>query len=169
MKLVTFTAGGGAPRVGALSEDETRVIDLAAADDQPYFQTMLALIEAGDPAVARAREIVAASGDDAGGGTGFPLADIALLTPVPQPPQIRDFLCFERHLLNSFDMLRKKKAQAEPDPEEALKRFEAEGAFAVPQIWYDQPLFYKPSRLGVIGTGTDVIWPFFSNMLDYEM
>ncbi|MBT3399703.1 MAG: fumarylacetoacetate hydrolase family protein, partial [Rhodospirillaceae bacterium] len=169
MKLVTFTAGGSAARVGALSEDETRVFDLAAADNQPYFQTMLDLIEAGDPAVARAREIVAAAGDNTGGGAVFAFADVELLTPVPQPPQIRDFLCFERHLLNSFEMLRKKKAQAEPDPEEALKRFEAEGAFAVPQIWYDQPLFYKPSRLGVIGTGTDVIWPFFSEMLDYEM
>jgi len=165
MKLVTFTVGGGDPRVGALNADETAVVDLAAADKQPYFATMLDMIEAGDPAVARAREIVAASGD----GAGLALPDVDLLTPVPQPPQIRDFLCFEKHLLNSFDMLRKKKAQAEPDPEEALKRFEAEGAFAIPQIWYDQPLFYKPSRLGVIGTGTDVIWPFFSEMLDYEM
>ena len=124
MKLVTFTAGGGAPRVGALSEDETRVFDLAAADNQPCFETMLALIEAGDPAVARAREIVAADGGEA----VYSFADVELLTPVPQPPQIRDFLCFEKHLINSFEMLRKKKAQAEPDPEEALKRFEKEGA-----------------------------------------
>ena len=45
MKLVTFTAGGSAPRVGALSEDEAQVIDLAAGDNQPYFQAMLALID----------------------------------------------------------------------------------------------------------------------------
>ncbi|MBO21148.1 MAG: isomerase [Rhodospirillaceae bacterium] len=169
MKLVTFMVEGGDPRVGALNSDETAVVDLAAVDDQPWFRTMLDLIEEGDSAVARAREIVAASCDDVGGRVVFPLADVNLLTPVPRPPQIRDFLCFEKHLLNAFDMLRKKKAQGEPDPEEALKRFEAEGAFAIPQIWYDQPLFYKPSRLGVIGTGTDVIWPFFSEMLDYEM
>ncbi|MBS28747.1 MAG: isomerase [Alphaproteobacteria bacterium] len=163
MKLVTFTASGGEERVGALTDDDTRVVDLAAADDQPYFATMLALIETGDPAVARAKEIAAA------GLVTVALDDVQLLTPVPQPPQIRDFLCFERHLINANAMLRKKRAQAEPDPEEALKRFEAEGMFAIPQIWYDQPLFYKPSRLSVIGTGVDVVRPFFSELLDYEM
>ena len=52
MKLVTFTVGDGGPRVGALNAEETAVVDLAAADDQPYFATMLNVIEAGDPAVA---------------------------------------------------------------------------------------------------------------------
>ncbi|HCP01531.1 MAG: isomerase [Alphaproteobacteria bacterium] len=169
MKLVTFTLGGGAQKVGALTQDETGVVDLAAADNQPYFSTMLDLIQAGDTAVERANEIVSVSGGGASGGSVFVLEDVDLLTPVPQPPQIRDFLCFEKHLLNAFGMLRQKKAEAEPDPEEALKRFEAEGAFAIPQIWYDQPLFYKPSRLGVTGTGADIVWPHFSEMLDYEM
>ena len=162
MKLVTFTRDGGAPRTGALSADGSRVVDLLAADAQPWFESMLALITEGDAAVARARDIANAE-------TGMPLADVKLLTPVPNPPQIRDFLCFEEHLINAFDMLRRKKAQAQPDPEAALKRFEEEGQFAVPQIWYEQPLFYKPSRFGVIGTDEDVIWPHFSNLLDYEM
>lgn len=164
MKLVTFT-NGGEPRVGALSDDETRVVDLAAADDQPYFATMLDVIEAGDMAVGRAKDIVAS----ANGSASFALPDVTLKTPVLLPPQIRDFLCFEEHLINAFAMLRKKKADAEPDPEAALKRFEKEGTLAVPQIWYDQPLYYKPSRFGVIGTDEDVLWPFFSELLDYEM
>ena len=37
MKLVTFTIGSGEPRVGAINLDETRVVDLAAVDNQPYF------------------------------------------------------------------------------------------------------------------------------------
>ena len=161
MKLVTFT-NGGEPRVGALNADETRVVDLAAADDQPYFATMLDVIEAGDTAVGRAKDIV-------GSADGVPLADVTLKTPILVPPQIRDFLCFEEHLINAFAMLRKTKAAAEPDPEAALKRFEKEGAFEPPKLWYDQPLYYKPSRFGVIGTGEDVTWPFFSELLDYEM
>ncbi len=168
MKLVTFThggTGGGEPRVGALNDDETRVVDLAAADDQPYFATMLDVIEAGDTAVGRAREIVAS----ANGSASLALADVALKSPILVPPQIRDFNCFEEHLIKAFTMLRKKKADAEPDPEAALKRFEAEGTFAIPKIWYDQPLYYKPSRFGVIGTEDDVLWPFFSELLDYEM
>lgn len=162
MKLVTFTAGAG-PRVGALSADGTRVFDLAGADGAPHFETMLSVIEAGAPAVTHAREIVAA------GGASLPLAEVTLRTPVADPPQIRDFLCFEEHLINAFAMLRRKKAQLEPDPEEALARFEREGVFAIPQVWYEQPLYYKPSRFGVIGTEEEVTWPHFSEMLDYEM
>ncbi|MCZ6510685.1 MAG: FAA hydrolase family protein, partial [Alphaproteobacteria bacterium] len=75
MKLVTFT-NGGEPRVGALSDDETRVVDLAAADDQPYFATMLDVIEAGDTAVGRAKDIVAS----ASGSASFALPDVTLKT-----------------------------------------------------------------------------------------
>lgn len=168
MKLVTFTHTGtddGAPRVGALNGDETRVVDLAAADNQPYFATMLDVIEAGDTAVGRAKDIVGTANDS----NSIALADVRLKSPILVPPQIRDFLCFEEHLINAFAMLRKKKAQAEPDPEEAMVRFAKEGAFEPPKIWYDQPLFYKPSRFGVIGHDDDVQWPFFSELLDYEM
>lgn len=165
MKLVTFTTAANAPRVGVLNAAEDRVIDLAAADNQPYFASMLALIETGDAAVARANEILASATD----GSGLAISDVTLLTPVPEPPQIRDFLCFEEHLINGYNMLRKKKAEAEPDPVEALARFEREGVFAIPSIWYEQPVYYKPSRFGVIGTGHDVSWPAFSELLDYEM
>jgi 2-keto-4-pentenoate hydratase/2-oxohepta-3-ene-1,7-dioic acid hydratase in catechol pathway len=165
MKLVTFTSTGDDPRVGVLNEAEDRVIDLAAADNQPYFGSMLDLMEAGAPALVRAQEILAA----ASAGAGLASSEISLLSPVPLPPQIRDFLCFEEHLVNGYNMLRKKKAEAEPDPVEALARFEREGVFAIPSIWYEQPVYYKPSRFGVIGTGHDVAWPHFSELLDYEM
>ena len=164
MKLVTFTQGTEL-RTGVLIDDDTRVVDLAATGNQPHFATMLDIIEAGDSAIAEARDIAAAASDT----NSLPLAEVTLKTPVAVPPQIRDFLCFEEHLNNAFAMLRKKKAQQEPDPEEALARFEREGAFAPPQIWYEQPLYYKPSRFGVIGTDEDVLWPFFSELLDYEM
>jgi 2-keto-4-pentenoate hydratase/2-oxohepta-3-ene-1,7-dioic acid hydratase in catechol pathway len=126
---------------------------------------MLDLIAAGAAGLARARAAVAA----AGSGATHALADVRLRTPVPDPPQLRDFLCFEEHLINAFDMLKRKKAQAEPDPEAALRRFNEQGLFRPPPIWYEQPLFYKPSRFGVIGTDEDVIWPHFSKLLDYEM
>lgn len=165
MKLVTFTTGGSEPRVGAMNADDTRVVDLAAADNQPYFATMLDVIETGDAAVGRAKDIVAT----ANGSASHAVADVSLKSPILVPPQIRDFLCFEEHLLNAFAMLRKKKADAEPDPVEALARYEREGAFAPPPIWYEQPLYYKPSRFGVIGNDDDVQWPFFSEAMDYEM
>mgnify|MGYP006419532397 CR=1 FL=1 len=165
MKLVTFLTADGIERIGALNSEETKVFDLAAADNQPYFASMLHLMEGGETALGRAREILSASNPEA----GLDAAAITLCTPVPLPPQIRDFLCFEEHLINGYNMLRKKKAEAEPDPVEALARFEREGVFAIPDIWYEQPVYYKPSRFGVIGTGEEVSWPPFSELLDYEM
>ena len=164
MKLVTFTIGSGEPRVGAINLDETRVVDLAAVDNQPYFSDMLSLIESGDIAVNLAKQIISSIDET----NTYPLADVKIKSPILVPPQIRDYLCFEEHLINAFAMLRKKKAEAEPDPIEALKRFEKEGAFEPPKIWYEQPLYYKASRFGVIGTDEDVIWPHFSEALDYS-
>lgn len=167
MKLVTFTGAGAGDRVGALIDGDRRVVDLAVADADPAapFGRLLDLVEAGAPGLARARSAV----DGAKPGAIRDLAAVTLRTPIPEPPQIRDFLCFEEHLINAFDMLKRKKAQAQPDPEAALRQFEEQGLFKTPPVWYEVPLFYKPSRFGVIGTDEDVIWPHFSNLLDYEM
>lgn len=168
MKLVTFVGpDAGANRIGALIDGDTRIVDLAAADADPAapFGRMLDLIEAGDDGLARAYAAIDAAPDAA-----IRLrSETVLRTPVPDPPQIRDFLCFEEHLIDAFAMLRRKRAEAEPDPEEAMRRYDAQGLYRVPPVWYDVPLYYKPSRFGVIGTDEDVIWPPFSNMLDYEM
>ena len=166
MKLVTFSTDG-ADRVGVLTDSDTRVVDLAQADPDPAapFGRMLDLIEAGDAGLERARAAVAG----ARAGAVRLLAEVTLRTPIPDPPQIRDFLCFEEHLVNAFAMARRKKAAAEADPQAALKRIEEQGILRTPPVWYEVPLFYKPSRFGVIGSGADVIWPHFSNLLDYEM
>jgi len=39
----------------------------------------------------------------------------------------------------------------------------------IPQVWYDQPIYYKCNRFSVVGTGHDVRWPLNSKMLDYEL
>ena len=102
MKLVTFT-NGGEPRVGVLIDDDTRVVDLAAADNQPQFATMLDVIEAGDSALAQARDICAAASD----ATSLPLSEVTLKTPVAVPPQIRVRRTYENngHPLGHFMIL----------------------------------------------------------------
>ncbi len=171
MKLVTFTTMDSERRIGALTGSDSRVVDLRAANDLsgageiPAFDTMLALIEAGDPALEAARRLLDNPPDEAIIEAG----DITLRTPVQDPPQIRDCLCFEEHLKGAFAVLRKLKADAEPNPEAALAEFEEKGLFAIPEVWYQVPLYYKANRLTVIGPGEDVIWPAYAELLDYEM
>jgi 2-keto-4-pentenoate hydratase/2-oxohepta-3-ene-1,7-dioic acid hydratase in catechol pathway len=159
---VTFTTGG-LPRLGALSPDETAIVDLAARDDRPEFASMQALIEAGPDGLVRARDTAEKSGPT----VAMELAQ--LLAPVPVPVQMRDFVAFEQHLLNAYGNLRKVKASLEPDPEEALARYEKQNLFNVPEIWYKQPCFYKPNRFNVVGTGHDILAPAYTNRIDYEM
>ena len=168
MRLVTFAAPG-AQRVGALVDNDHRIVDFAGAGGggDPVFSSMQALIEGGDSALDRAREIAA---DSLRSGRGLVQAStIKILAPLPLPAQMRDFLCFEKHLIQAFTRLRSVRAAAAPDPEKALREMEAAGTYDVPKVWYERPSFYKPSRFAVCGTDQDVTWPAYSKTIDYEL
>jgi 2-keto-4-pentenoate hydratase/2-oxohepta-3-ene-1,7-dioic acid hydratase in catechol pathway len=94
---------------------------------------------------------------------------VKLLAPIPQPPQMRDFLCFEKHLQQAFKAARMVRAKQSPDPEAMMRELESKGVLTVPQAWYERPLFYHPNRLNVIGTDEDVPWPAFSQLMDFEL
>jgi 2-keto-4-pentenoate hydratase/2-oxohepta-3-ene-1,7-dioic acid hydratase in catechol pathway len=82
---------------------------------------------------------------------------------------MRDFLCFEKHLIQAFTQIQRMRAAAAPDPEKALRELEQQGAYKPPKSWYERPSFYKPSRFSVCGTGQDVAWPAYSQTIDYEL
>src|SRR6516165_4519997 len=168
MRLVTFTAAG-ATRVGAFVDNDRRIVDFAAAGggSDPAFASMQALIEGGAPALERARAIVADAQRSRRGV--IDTATVKLLAPLPAPPQMRDFLCFEKHLIQAFARMRQVRAATTPEPENALREMEAAGTYNVPKIWYERPSFYKPSRFAVCGPDQDVTWPAYSNTIDYEL
>ena len=73
--------------------------------------------------------------------------NVTLLAPIPQPPQMRDFLCFEKHLVQAFQAIGK----------------------TPPQAWYERPIFYHPSRFSVCGPDAEVPWPAYCEKLDFEL
>jgi 2-keto-4-pentenoate hydratase/2-oxohepta-3-ene-1,7-dioic acid hydratase in catechol pathway len=168
MRLVTFAAAN-AQRIGALVDNDRRIVDFTAADGAvgPAFSSMQALIEGGAPALNRAREIVAGAQRSSRGV--IDAASVRLLSPLPAPPQIRDFMCFEKHLLQAYGRLRRVRAAAAPDPEKALRELEEQGYLAIPKVWYERPCYYKPNRLNVCGTNQEVVWPAYSKVIDYEL
>jgi 2-keto-4-pentenoate hydratase/2-oxohepta-3-ene-1,7-dioic acid hydratase in catechol pathway len=168
MRLVTFAASSR-QRLGALIDGDRRIVDFAAAlgDGNPHFHTMQALIEGGAPTLDRAREIVATA--QKSGRATIDTASVKLLAPLPAPVQMRDFLCFEKHLIQAFTRIQHMRAAMSPDPEKALRELEKQGAFKPPKIWYERPSFYKPSRFAVCGPDQDVTWPAYSKTIDYEL
>lgn len=155
MKLVTFETKGGARHIGAMCADGRTVADFTAArPDAPHFRDMLSLIDGGEAALEEARALTER------GASGMPLDSVRLLAPVPEPRQMRDFLCFEKHLRQARANRHLFGVGDGPDDPAKVE---------IPKVWYDQPIYYKCNRFSVIGTGQDVLWPRYCKMLDYEL
>ncbi len=162
MKLATFEApdeAGGVDsteRIGAVVDSDRTIIDLQSAQEalqgegSPYLVSMLALLDGGAPAIELARKLV----EPAPSAVARSLADLRLLSPLPRPRQLRDFLCFEEHLQNVV---------------EQMKRRGASDALDIAPIWYQQPVFYTANALAVVGPDTEVSWPSYSSSMDYEL
>ena len=80
---------------------------------------------------------------------GVPLDPATLRAPFEAPPSIRDFMAFEQHVVG-MGML-------------------ATGAPKVPDVWYEQPLFYFTNPASVIGPYDDVARPPGCTVLDAEL
>lgn len=154
MKLVTFQREDGAEHIGALLPGETRLVDLTAEDPAPWFADMLALIDGGAAALEQARHLLDAA------ARPLDLSSARLRAPLPEPRQMRDFLVFEKHLRQARVNRRLLGVTDVPtDP----------AAVEIPQVWFEQPVYYKCNRFSVIGTDTDILWPRYSTVLDYEL
>jgi 2-keto-4-pentenoate hydratase/2-oxohepta-3-ene-1,7-dioic acid hydratase in catechol pathway len=154
MRLATFETKGQR-RIGVVLDEETALLDLAATHqavtgaDSPWFADLLALIDGGAEALALARTYLAPPPT----AVVYPLTDVRLLAPLPEPRQIRDCMAFEEHLKNAFAQLEKLTGRP----------------YAIPPVWYEQPLYYKANRFSVIGPDQDVRWPLYSNVMDFEL
>jgi 2-keto-4-pentenoate hydratase/2-oxohepta-3-ene-1,7-dioic acid hydratase in catechol pathway len=108
---------------------------------------VLEIVEGGQNALDRAYETLRNS------PTVFAVGNVTLLAPIPHPPQMRDFLCFEKHLVQAFN---------------AVGRISGKPG-SVPQVWYERPIFYHPSRFSVCGPDAEVPWPAYCEKLDFEL
>ena len=161
MKLLTFKLAG-TEYLGALTD--TGVFNLsAAAPEDIAFSSMQHFIEAGQLALDRAYALLESS------SASIPSDQVDFLAPLPLPPQIRDCLGFEEHLKNSFESAMKLSAMAADDPVAAERELRASGRFTVPEVWYQQPLYYKANRFSVAESGKDVVWPAYSEVMDFEL
>ncbi len=113
----------------------------------PGFESVLEIVEGGQNALDRVAEALKRP------PTVFAADNVTLLAPIPQPPQMRDFLCFEKHLKQAFD---------------AVGRLSGT-ASQVPKVWYERPIFYHPSRFSVCGPDAEVPWPAYCEKLDFEL
>lgn len=166
MKLASFevnTPVGAVRRVGA--HEDGSLIDITAAyaarlaDHGEQAPTavaeavvppnMLEFLRRGDRALEAASEAVAfAAGSDVTAPNGarmhYDPEEVRLLSPLPRPNSIRDFMVFEEHVQNSL-----------------------EGE--IPDVWYEIPVYYKGNPDSVAHPNEAVEWPSYADKLDYEL
>jgi 2-keto-4-pentenoate hydratase/2-oxohepta-3-ene-1,7-dioic acid hydratase in catechol pathway len=78
-----------------------------------------------------------------------PLDAVHLLAPLPVPPSIRDFMAFEQHVEGMGLLI-----GADP---------------LVPDVWYEQPLYYFSNPTAVTGPYDDVPMPPGCHIFDFEV
>ena len=133
MKLVTFLTSANEQHIGALGNDETLIVDFTRTDPAPHFRDMLSLIDGGPKALDQARAL-----RESAKAVVLPAAGQRLLAPVPEPRQMRDCLCFEKHLKQaSASMRMRENPGTTVDPE----------TMTLPAIWYKQPIYYKGNQI----------------------
>jgi 2-keto-4-pentenoate hydratase/2-oxohepta-3-ene-1,7-dioic acid hydratase in catechol pathway len=169
---VTFQRQADATQhAGVLIDSDQAVLDLAHASrlsdggDGAAMNSVLGIIEGGEPALDRARSLVSRSPAAAVRARD----SIKLLAPIQPPPQMRDCSCFELHLRQSFAAARRARAMRTPDPEATLAAMNTRADDRVLETFNRQPIYYKCNRFAVIGPDDDVIWPSFSKALDFEL
>ena len=156
--------------VGAMV-GENLVLDLARAAKQRNVlrdtppDSMLSILRAGQEILEPLDALISDPPEEA----LKDLSSLRLEAPLPIPEQIRDFANYEGHCLNAVAASMRLRAAAEPDPDAALKRMQESGAYGLPSVWYEIPLYYKGNRFACNGHDSDVIWPEFAENLDYEL
>lgn len=180
MRLVTFVRQGaddhgGTPCIGALIENDNTVVDIQAAhmslvgDIAPNFTSMLALIDGGAATLESAHDIVAHAASEGVVDALVPRDEAMLLAPLPNPRRLRDCTCFLQHLRNARAVRYRRLAAREADPDAAMERFRAEGAFDIPQEWEEAPVCLNSNHLSIVGPEHEVSWPLGSRRMDYEL
>jgi 2-keto-4-pentenoate hydratase/2-oxohepta-3-ene-1,7-dioic acid hydratase in catechol pathway len=170
LKLATFLTDGS-ERLGLVHSDGRCVFDLATAAERdgvsnPAFRSMLALIEADEAGAEAAQDTFRKRGDEE--DLSFGIDSVRLLSPLPQPPQIRDAMSYPLHIQQS---LRRGHAMAalKREGEAASNAILAKPLDELPSVYRTIPIYYITNRMTVRGHDSTVRWPRYSEQMDYEL
>lgn len=175
MKLATVIGPDGLPQIGVLIDDDKTIAllqaGLVALDGapSPSFISMLDFLQAGAEAQYKAYVVQDFVASKSPMGTTMPVSSATFLSPVPVPESVRDAMAFEDHIVNS---IRTVGLGPFAKLDETLERWFGRRrsiAHAFNKEWHQRPLYYKSNRFAVVGHGSVVRMPAYTEQLDYEL
>lgn len=140
MKLVTFQNPDGQARAGWLTEDG--VVDMNLVSNGQLPIDMLSFIDNHETQ----RSLIDANGW-ANADATYPLNQVRLLAPLPNPRSFRDYIGFEMHMLN------------------ASRSF----GHSIGAAWYEMPIFYFTNHQAIYGPDDEIKRPSKETKLDIEL
>lgn len=159
MRLYRYVSnrGGYQPRV-AVAVGDSPAVDLLDAwndvagtrldpDSAPFLVSTYSLIEQGPEVWREVRDVARAAASLSDLRVDLDDDDMRLLTPLDKTGSLRDFLAFEDH----------------------VKRGAARRNGAVPEYWYEAPVYYKGNHRAILGPDTECRWPAYTEWLDFEL
>jgi 2-keto-4-pentenoate hydratase/2-oxohepta-3-ene-1,7-dioic acid hydratase in catechol pathway len=127
---------------------------------------MLSLIDADEAGLDAARALLESRGAES--DLWIDLAAAKLLAPLPEPRQIRDAMSFALHIRQSGRGARAIQARR-ANGDEGFKAVMQEPLEDLPPVYRELPIYYITNRFTVVGNGTTVHWPRYSEVMDYEL
>ncbi|MFE6664962.1 fumarylacetoacetate hydrolase family protein [Streptomyces sp. NPDC057697] len=122
---------------------------LVTGEHAPALSTMQTIIDGGEPVRQTLERLAGQAPPEA----VVAASEVRWLSPLPQPVQIRDFGSFMDHFRNA-----RSRIQGIPADQVEL-----------PAIMLERPLYYVTNRLSVTGHDSDIHWPAYSSVRDYEL
>lgn len=176
MKLITYLSEKypSTPRFGCLTEPQT-VIDLQAGkmamdgQNSPFLENALNFLNGAECARELSEKVTEFVVTQQPPHTIFSLTDVRLLAPVPRPLSIRDCMVFEKHVRQGFQKAFQKRSPRLARFNTWVEKWRGRPLIGVPDVWYERPLYYQGNPATVVGTEADILWPSYTEKLDYEL
>jgi 2-keto-4-pentenoate hydratase/2-oxohepta-3-ene-1,7-dioic acid hydratase in catechol pathway len=141
VKFVTFEKKDGTIRAGWLL-DQDHAVDMYEASEGVLPSNLLSFLENSETYLEKTSLFPTTKQKGV-----YPLSELRLLAPLPNPRSFRDFYAFEKHVKTAR---------------------ENRGLEMIPE-WYEIPVFYFSNHLAIKGPGEEIIKPSHCNWLDYEL
>ncbi|MEH7416635.1 fumarylacetoacetate hydrolase family protein [Neobacillus drentensis] len=142
MKFITFEKSDGKISAGWLV-DEEHAVDMCEASSGRLPNNLVDFLNKSEEYLKQTEGI--SVGLDQKGV--YPLSELRLKAPLPNPKSFRDFYAFEQHVKTAR---------------------ERRGLSVAPE-WYQMPVFYFSNHLAITGPGDKIPKPKNSLWLDYEL
>ncbi len=87
------------------------------------------------------------------------------------PKSYRDFMLYEKHYINAASNYAKANKPTAYKIAQIYKKLtgKTHKKLKPPALWYKEPIFYMGGHMNFYGSGEQIMWPDYSNIIDYEL